>query len=207
MVQVKEMSYIEKYDVVLGLVKILEGFALGLVKKELGKEKLAELQSLWKQESKPIPEDTSDKDRYEIAYENFTQNWVSAHNFVLKYQGDAGGRKFLEAAIAGWMKSYSRYDLFLKIIRSVSREIAFRILAKRLAYRLQVFSPFTVSELTRNRMILKVSPCKILGTQGGSDFCPLACQNIIPVWLEKQFNIKMRQTRNGADCTVTFEPF
>ena len=134
MVQVKEMSYIEKYDAVLDLVKILEGFAPDLVKMELGEEKLAELRSLWKQGSKPIPEGASDKDRYEIAYENFTQNWVIAHNFMLKYQGDNGGRKFMEGAIAGWRKSYSRYDLFLKIIRSVSRKTAFRILAKRLEY-------------------------------------------------------------------------
>ena len=56
-------------------------------------------------------------------------------------------------------------------------------------------------------MILKVNPCKILKTRGGSDFCTLACQNIIPVWLEKEFNIKEEKTKVGNDCTVTFEPF
>jgi hypothetical protein len=41
----------------------------------------------------------------------------------------------------------------------------------------------------------------------GPDFCSMACQNIIPVWLSKQFNIKMNPTRHGADCRVVFEPF
>jgi hypothetical protein len=61
MVQVEEMPYREKFDSVGDLVRILEGFAPHLVKRELGERKLAELRSLWKQESEPIPDDASDK--------------------------------------------------------------------------------------------------------------------------------------------------
>ena len=207
MVQVKEMPYREKFDETLGYMNILEDFAPRLVKEELGKEKVDELRNIWKKETEPIPDDATDKERYEIAFRNFMQNWVSAHNFMDEHQGEVGHTKFMHAAIAGWRKRYSRYALLVKIPESVSRKTAFRILAKRLAYKLQVFSPFSVSELNGNRMILTVNPCNILEKRGRSDFCSLACQNIIPVWLAKQFNIKMNPTRKGADCTVTFEPF
>ena len=113
----------------------------------------------------------------------------------------------MQAAIAGWQQRYSGSALVTKIIGSISRQTAFRMLAKRLAYKLQVFSPFSVSELNGNRMILAVNPCKIPGASGGNAFCQLACQNIIPVWLARQFDIKMYTDKHGTDCTVTFEPF
>jgi hypothetical protein len=207
MVPVKEMPYLEKFDGILGYMNILEGFAPKLVREELGEAKVDELRSIWKKESETIPEDASHKDRYEIAYRNFVQNWVSAHNFMREHQGEVGAKKFMHAAIAGWRQRYSGDSLLLRIVGSVSTKKAFQILAKRLAYKLQVFSPFVVSELDGNRMILTASPCKILGTRGGVDFCSMACQNIIPVWLESQFNIKMNPTRLGESCTVTFEPF
>jgi len=207
MVSVKEMPFKEKYDEILRYMEVTEGFAIPLVKEELGKAKANELRDLWKKESKPIPEGASDKDRYEIAYRNFMRNWVSAHNFMRENMGWYGAKKFLTAAIAGWQRKYSSDALLLKIVGSVSRKAAFRTLAESLAYKLQVFSPFIVSELDENHMILKVNPCKIPEMPEGSDFCSMACQNIIPIWVSKQFNIWMNPTRHGADCTVIFEPY
>jgi hypothetical protein len=207
MVSVKEMPYQEKYDEILEYMDVTEGFAIPLVKEELGKAKVNELRDLWKKESEPIPESASDKERYEIAYRNFTRNWVSAHNFMRENLGEFGAKKFMSAAIAGWQRKYSGDALKLKILGGLSRKTAFRTLAKQLAYKLQVFSPFIVSELEENRMILTVNPCKISETPGGLDFCSMACQNIIPAWLSKQFNIKMNPTIHGSGCTVVFEPF
>jgi hypothetical protein len=205
--QTNEMPYDEKYQGVASYVDILEDFAPRLVKDELGETELDELREIWKKESEPIPKDALDKERYEIAYRNFMRNWISAHNFMKQHQGEDGAKKFMQAAIGGWNKRYTGDSLWLKIVGAISRKAAFRILAKRLAYSLQVFSPFVVTELTGKRMILKVDPCKILGTPSGTDFCMMACQNIIPVWLERKFNIKMNPTRHGADCEVTFEHF
>jgi hypothetical protein len=207
MASVKEMPYQEKYDEILKYMDVTEGFAIPLVKEELGKAKVKELRDLWEKESEPIPEDASDKDKYEIAYRNFMRNWVSAHNFMRENLGWYGARKFLTAAIEGWRRKYSADAFKLKIVGGISRKTAFRTLAKELAYKLQVFSPFVVSELDENRMILTVNPCKIPGIPEGSDFCSMACQNIIPVWVSKQFNIKMKPERHGADCTVIFEPY
>jgi hypothetical protein len=207
MASVKEMPYHEKYDEIIRYMELTERFAIPLVKEELGEARVDELRDLWKKEFEPIPEGASTKDRYEIAYRNFMRNWVRAHNFMREHQGEFGAKKFMKAAIAAWKRRYSGDAFKLKIIGSLSRKTAFRTLAKELAYKLQVFSPFIVSELDENRMILTVNPCKISGMPEGDDFCSMACQNIIPAWLSKQFNIKMNPTRHGAGCTVIFEPF
>ncbi len=206
MVEFKEMPYDEKYTAILGYTKMVEGFAPQLVKKELGGEKVEDLRSLWKKGTEPIPEDASDKDKYEIAYRNFMWKWVSANNFMSRHQGEDGTKKYMQAAIAAWKRKYL-YAFALRFAGGVSRKTAFQFLAKRLAYQLQAFSPFSVTELKENRMVLTVTPCKILTDQNGSSFCLMACQNIIPSWLQAQFNVKMNLNRQGANCNVIFEPF
>jgi hypothetical protein len=207
MVEVREMPYVEKYNEILGMMKVLEGFAPQLVKDELGDDKLDELRNIWKQEADQVTKDASDKEKYEVAYRNFMNNWVSTSNFMVKHQKDVGSTKFMRAAIAGWNRKYVSQALILRTMRNISSKTAFKTLAKRLAYQLQAFSPFSVKELTDKKMILTVTPCKILETREGNNFCSKACQNIIPSWLEKQFNIKMVFNRQGENCLVTFEPF
>lgn len=206
----KEMPYGEKLEGILGFQELLEDFAPRLVSEELGKEKMDELQGIWQKESELIPKDASDKDKYEIAYRNFLQNWVSAQNFMSTHKsqsGDAGGVKFMHEAIEAWKRKYALSAFWLKIMWRISPKNAFETLAKRLAYQLQVFSPFTISQLNGDRMTLAVAPCKILDVRKRNDFCVLACQNIIPSWLEAQFNVKMSSERQGTNCTVSFSPF
>jgi len=207
MIEFKEMPYDEKVTGILGYTKMVEGFAPQLVKKELGEEKAAELLSLWKKGSEPIPEDASDKDRYEIAYRNFMRKWVSANNFMSKHQGEFGTKKYMQTAIAAWNRKYALRGLMFKVAGGISRKTAFRSVSKGLAYQLQVFSPFSVTEPKENRVVFNVAPCKILADPNGSGFCVMACQNIIPSWLQTQFNVKMNLNRQGANCTAIFEPF
>lgn len=207
MVEFKEMPYREKFTAILDYTKMVEGFAPQLVREELGKEEVDELQSLWTKGTEPIPEDASDKDRYEIAYRNFMWKWVSASNLMDKHQGEAGIKKYIHTAIAAWNRRYAFRAFMFKFVGAVSRKTAFRILSKEFAYQLQAFSPFSVTDLKEKRMVLSVTPCKIFADQNGSSFCLMACQNIIPSWLETQFNIKMSLNRQGADCSVIFEPF
>ncbi|HEX9262145.1 MAG TPA: hypothetical protein VF893_06415 [Candidatus Bathyarchaeia archaeon] len=201
------MPYQEKFEGILSYTRMVEDFAPKLIKKELGKEKVEELQNIWKKEIKPIPEDASDKDKYEIAYRNFMWKWVSANNLMSTCQGDEGTKNYMKAAIAAWNRRYALRGSLFKVVGVVSRKNAFRTIAKQLAYQLQAFSPFMVNELNEKRMVLTVSPCKILENDNGSNFCTMACQNIIPSWLEAQFNVKMNLNRQGPDCNVIFEPF
>jgi len=207
MSEVKEMPYQEKFEGILGYTKMVESFAPQLIKKELGKEKVDELQSIWKKGTQPIPEEASDRDEYDIAYRNFMWKWVSANNLMDTYQGEDGTKKYMQAAIAAWNRRYALRGLMFKVVGGIARKTAFRTVSKGLAYQLQAFSPFVVTELNEKRMVLSVAPCKILADQNGANFCSMACQNIIPSWLEKQFNVKMNLTRQGENCSVIFEAF
>ena len=207
MFELKEMPYIEKLDGILSFKNLVEDFAPRLVNQELGKNKSDELRRLWENESEKIPEDASYKDKYEIAYRNLLQNWVTANNFMGKYQGEDGTTKYMRAAVSAWKRKYAGSAFALRIIGGASKKTAFRILSKRLAYQLQVFSPFSVSEFDEDHMTLNVSSCKIVGVRKRNDFCLMACQNIIPVWLEGQFNVRMSHNPQGENCTVTFAPF
>jgi hypothetical protein len=207
MAEYKEMPYEEKLAGLLIYTKMVESFAPRLVKKELGEKSLGELQTLWKQGTEQIPADASMKDRYEIVYKNFMWKWVTANNFMSTHQGEFGAAKYMQEAISAWKKKYVREAFALRILGGISRKTAFGILVKRLAYQLQAFSPFKVIELNKNRMVLDVAPCKILMDQNGNNFCVMACQNIIPSWLQTQFNVKMNSRRKNINCSVIFEPF
>lgn len=203
----KEMPFKEKLEGIMSMKKLVEDFTEPLVQEELGKEKLIELQNIWRKEAIPTPPDSSDEQKYEIAYKNFLQQWITANNFMIKYKGDAGMAKFVSEAVAGWKRKYSGSAAKLKILWALSPNSAFQKLSNTLAYKLQMFSPFTVSELNEKRMIITVPSCKMLQNRDTSDFCLNACQNVIPAWLESQFNVKMDQNRKGQGCIVTFTPF
>jgi len=207
MIVTKQMPSKEKLEAVERLDRLVEDFAPKVVKEVLGVEKLQELRNTWATQSEHILSEASDQEKYEIAYRNFLKKWVSANNLMEKYEGEVGTSKYLTAAIAGWKKQYSGNSFLLKTIWGLSPKIAFHKLASQLSYALQVFSPFTVSELTETRMTLTVDPCKIAETPEGSNFCVMACQNIIPSWLESEFDVKMRHNWQGKRCIVTFEPF
>jgi len=206
-VYVKEMPFKEKLEGILSMKKLLEDFTTPLVLQELGKEELIELQSIWHKETIATPSDSSDELKYEVAYKNFLQQWITANNFMIKYGGDVGMAKFVNEAIAGWKRKYSGSGRQLKILWALSPKSAFKRLSSTLAYKLQMFSPFTVSELNENHMIITVPTCKMLQNRDTNDFCLNACQNIIPAWLESEFNVKMDHNRKGQGCVVTFTPF
>jgi len=63
MVNIKEMPYSKKYATVLDTVKLVETFVPPFIQQHLGEEAVAELQSIWQEGIKPIPEDASDEER------------------------------------------------------------------------------------------------------------------------------------------------
>ena len=71
MVDIKVMPYSEKYDMALDTVKRVETLVPPFIQKHLGDEAVAELRSIWQEGIKPIPEDASSEEKYEIAYGNW----------------------------------------------------------------------------------------------------------------------------------------
>jgi hypothetical protein len=205
MIEIEQMSFSEKLRDAQRQEKVIWSYTVPLVREELGKEKVAELKALWQKGSQPIPIDGTDEEKYDVAYENFLRTWVIAHDFMARYQGDAGKAKFMRTAINGWKRQYTPRTLLAKVMMTVAPKMSFQTVAKSLAYRLQVFSPFTVDQLDKQQMVLTLAPCKIASTN--NDFCRIACQNVIRAWLEAQFNIKMVSTVQGINCVVKIVPF
>jgi hypothetical protein len=69
MVKIKEMTYKEKYSMVLNNMKI-EGPGLAFIEKQLGNQAVTDLQKECQKGIRPIPENASDKEKYEIASSN-----------------------------------------------------------------------------------------------------------------------------------------
>ncbi len=207
MIEIPEMSYAEKLEDIQQMQRLVETFAPKLARGDFGDEKAKELRKIWAEESIQIPPEATDEESYEIAYRNLLQNWMSGKNFMQKYGGGLAVRNYVKAATKAYKDQYSNYALPIKVIGRVSPKTAFKMLAKRLAYQLQMFSPFTIIELTDERMVLKMSPCKIVKTRGSNDFCLMACQNIIPSWLEASYNMRMVFSPNNENCTATITPF
>ena len=86
----REMPFGEKLTRILSFTEIVDTFAPQVVKEELGKEKVAELQAIWSEGVQPVPSGASEQEKYEIAYQNFLWKWVSANNFMRENKGDAG---------------------------------------------------------------------------------------------------------------------
>jgi hypothetical protein len=206
MIEIKKMTFNEKLRNIQKYEKNIRSYTLSLVKDKLGKEKLEELETLWKNNSQPIPTDAKDEEKYEVAYKNYLQTYVIGEHFMAKHQGDFGVAEFNRAAIKSMRKTGATpSNVLAKTMMTITPKTSFETIAKELAYRLQVFSPFTVDQLNESQMVLKLTPCKI--ASNSRDFCNVACQNVIRVWLEAQFNMKMVSTIQGTNCTVKIAPF
>ena len=207
MVEVKQMPYEEKYGSVLDYMKLLEDFVLPLVKENLGDQKVEELKRIWQEELKPIPEDASYEEKYEIAYGNWLRNWESAFGFVLKNLGESGAEKFKHSAVEALKRKNSSPALsLLKVMRVIAPKTAFRTLAQQMTYQMQVFSPLSVPEFTGERLVMNASHCKVLDYPGSEDFCLVGCQSIFPVWMREQLKVNMATNRQGKSCTITLTP-
>ncbi|MFP3985867.1 MAG: hypothetical protein ACLFU9_07915 [Candidatus Bathyarchaeia archaeon] len=207
MVEIKEMSYDEKYSGVLGYMNLLDDYCLPIVEKELGAQKVAELKRIWQNEEQPISEDATAQEKFETVYGNWVRKWAGAFNFVSANLGEKGVEKFKYEAIEALKRKSASPALFLlKIVRVLSPQVAFRMLAKQMSYQLQVFTPFSVSELSGNRLVMNMHPCKVLDIPDCEAFCTIGCQDIWARWLEGQFKAGMITNRQGKNCIVTVTP-
>jgi hypothetical protein len=205
------MPYEEKYSSVLDYMKALNGFVLPIVEKDLGVQKAAELKAIWQNETKLIHDDASYEEKFEIAYGNWMRNWTSAYNFVEANLGEKGIQEFKREAERANVEALKRKAgrpalLLLKLMRAVSPSIAFRTLAKQMSYQLQVFTPFTVPELSGNRLVLDAHPCKVADQTNSGAICTVGCQQIYRPALEKSFGVRLAFNPQGKNCTITLTP-
>lgn len=207
MVALKPMSFEHKYENVLQYRETLDAVALPFIERELGSDDAAELKRLWSEESRPLPADAGTDEKYEIAYANWLRNWQTAFSFVARRAGDAGREKFERAGVEELKRSNAGPSLYmLRAMRVLAPGIAFRTFARQMAYKLQVFTPLEVTELTARRAEIAIPRCKALDDPDCEDFCVAGCQRIYPAWMREQFKVNFVPDRHDHSCTITLTP-
>jgi hypothetical protein len=207
MVEVKQISNEKKHDAILNYMKLTESYVIPLIRENLGEQKVEELQKIWREEQKPIPKDTSSEEKYETAFSNWLRKWESSYDFVRKNLGEKCTEKFKRLAIEAIKKDIpSSAVYFLGFMKMISPKSAFKVVAKQVMNQTQVFTPFSVTELTTNRLVLDIPHCKILDYPCDEDFCVVGCQEIITAPLRDLLKVNMTMNRQGKNCSATCTP-
>jgi hypothetical protein len=207
MVKVREMPYSEKYALAQKNIKFEDEYVPSFIQRHLGNEAVAELQKICQEGVKPIPEGASDEEKYEIAYGNWISIVRSEYSFIRERLGEDGIEKFNRADVEALKRDNAGSALLiLKLVRAISPGTAFSMIAKQIAYQLQWASPFSVSELSRQRLIIDIPRCKVLDYTGTDDICHVGCQRAYPAWFAEQFKVRMEANRQGNSCTITITP-
>ena len=207
MAKVKEMPYKEKYAKVIDNIKFDETFILPFVQKHLGDQAAGVLKEIWQKGVKPIPEGASFEEKYEVAYSNWIWMAKSVYRFIRNQLGEDGIKKFERAEVEALKRKNAGPALFaLKLVRLFLPSAAFTMTAKQMGYQLQWLTPFSVSGLTRNRMVFNIPRCKILDFQETEDICLVGCQSTYPIWVAEQFMVEMKFNRQGNSCSGTLTP-
>jgi len=198
---VKTMPYGEKYAIVLNKMKPNDVLISPFVQKHLGERALIELQEIWEKGVKPIPENASDEEKYEIAYGNLM--WRAKNNlkFIRKHLGEDGIEQYKLAQVEELKRKNARPALLvLGILRAVAPGFAFIMTAKKMAYQLQWLTPSSLVELTRNKAVLNIPRCKVIGFPDMEEICIVDCQGSYPIWVAEQFKVGLKFERQGDSC-------
>jgi hypothetical protein len=200
--KIKEMPYEEKYSIVMDNIK--DTFALDFVTNNIGKDAAVKLKIIWSKGIKPIKENASPKEKYEAAYGNWIRKSKSTLQFIRKRLGEEGLERFKMAeAKALIRKNSGPAMILLNVVRAISPDSAFKMIAEKMSYQFQWITPFTVSEINKHRAIIDIPSCKILDYPDTDDICRVGCQGAYPMWVAKQFKTNMVFERQGNSCTCT----
>ena len=155
---------------------------------------------------KTIPENSSDKEKYDIASSNLAWMGGTKYGFVQSHLGEDGVNQCVRIDV-GFLKTVTPRPavLLMSLIRTISPGTAFTMNIKQMAYKFQYGGPTSLSELSRNRAVMEVKPCNMLNFPGGENMC-IFCQRETPIWLREQFKIDTKVNRQEKGCTFTFTP-
>ncbi len=205
MVKIKEMRYRGKYQMVLSNMKI-EGPGMAFIEERLGKQAVTDLHQEFQKGIRPIPENASDREKYDLACSNLSWMGGTKYSFVKSRLGEEGIKQCVQVDV-GFLKTVTPRPalLLMGLIRAFSPGAAFTMMIKQMAYKFQYGGPTKLPELSRNKAVMEVKPCSMLSHPGGENMCIL-CQKETPIWLGEQFKIETTVKRNEQGCTFAFSP-
>ena len=204
MQQIKTMPYSEKYAVVLEKIKSHKGIISPFIQKHLDEHAFTELQKLWQEGVKPIPENASDEVKYEIAYSNLMWQGKSSLKFIRMHLGEDGVEQYKRTQVEELKRANASPALILLgLLRAVSPGFAFVMTAKKMAYQIQWLIPsMSLVELTPDNAVYNIPRCKVISFQDMEDVCIVDCQGAYPVWLAEQLKVGLKFERQGNSCTA-----
>jgi hypothetical protein len=197
----KTMPFSEKLSIVMDKMKPNDSFISMFVRTHLGEQALLELQKIWKEGVDSISKEASEEEKYNIAYRNLM--WRAKNNlaFIRKHLGQDGIEQYKLAHVEELKRqNTSPALLILSLVRAVAPGIAFTMIAKKMAYKLQWLTPFSIMELTRNRAVFNIPHCKVMSFPDMEEVCIVDCQNVYPMWVAGQFKIGLKFQRQGDSC-------
>jgi len=200
---VKMMPYSEKYAIVLDKIKSNDVLISPFIQKHLGEQALVELQKIWQEGIKPVPEDAPDKKNYEITYGNLMWRAKSNLKFIRMHLGEDGIEQYKLAQVEELKRKNSGPALLmLGLLRAIAPRTAFTMIAREMAYKLQWLTPFSLVELTKTKALLNIPRCKVIGFPDMEEVCIVDCQAAYPMWVTEQFKIGLKFNRRGDSCNV-----
>ena len=207
MADVRVMTAEERLARIGDYRRLLTGFVLPLVERELGAAARGELETIWKEGTEPLPVMAEDEAKVRVAYRNWMFEWGTAYDFVQERLGESGVQAFEQADVEALTRANSGPSVaLLKAIWALAPGTAFGAFGKKMAFELQTFTPFTVTELSKRRLAVEIPSCEVLGHPGSEPMCLSGCQVIYPRFLQEKFGVTMTTNRRGQACTVTLAP-
>jgi len=201
------MPYEERYEKALVSMKAHEAFISSFIQEHLDDQAVAKLKGVWQEGVKPIPEDASFEEKYEVTYGNWVWETKNAYRFIRERLGKEGLQQFVHTEVEGHKREYAGPAVFLlRVVRAFSPGSAFEMLAKKAAYQMQWLTPFSVSELTQERAVFDVPRCKLLDFRDTNDMCFYGCQRAYPTWMAELFNVEVKIERKQNGCMMTLNP-
>ena len=207
MIKVKEMSYQEKYEGVVKNIRLYETTMPEFVRVHLGEDTVSDLHEEWQIGIKRPSIGSTPEEEYQTAYENWIWIEKTSFRFVRERMGEEGVRNMEQTILHALIQQNKGWSLvMLNLVRLVSPDAAFKMVADQTCYDLQWLTPYFVSEAGPHKLVIEIERCKILDYENTEDLCQLGCQQIYPRWVANQFMTDMSFERSGRRCTCTLKP-
>jgi hypothetical protein len=207
MVTIEEMPFSEKFTNAMDAIKLEESVVPAFVEKHLDAKAVAKLQWFWHDGFERIPDYAHHKDKYEVAYGNWIRIRQTSFNYIRERLGSEGIELLKLVYVEALKRKNASPSLqLLKLLRIFAPGYVFSVVSKQLSYQLQWISPFLVTELSWDRLVLNMPQCQIKNYPNTEDLCNIGCQNIYPMWLAEQFKVEMKANPKSNSCSLTISP-
>ncbi len=207
MVKVKQMPHSEKYRCASDSIRQAHQYVLAFLQQRLGDKAVLELQTIWQEGMRSIPENKTSAEKYQLAYANYIWMAKSTYSYIRRQLGSEGIQQFERAEVEMLKRTTAGLTMFLlRFLRAIAPGSAFILVAKQTAYQLQWVTPFSVDELSGEKMVVTVPRCQMMDFTGTEDMCSVGCQSTYRIWFAEQLHLVMDTHRQGTGCTKILVP-